>query len=151
MPNAPRFPESHLLLHRTSFFTPLDVLVHNPIINIPENLGLLREYIGAYVSAPLVLVGVGCILLPIRQLTLARLLFASGCLLPLAVQMTLLGWFPSRYVFPHVWPCVLGVGAATAALLVLITPFPACISVVSNKPGNLLLVQSQSLRPQRCP
>jgi 4-amino-4-deoxy-L-arabinose transferase-like glycosyltransferase len=114
VPNGPRSPDSHLLLHRTSFFTPLNVLIQNPLTNIPKNLELLWEYICAYVSVPLALAAVGCLLLPIRQRALTLSLFASGCVFPLAVQMLLLAWFPSRYVFPHVWPCVLAVGAATA-------------------------------------
>jgi hypothetical protein len=115
-PNAPLPPGSSLLLHRTSFFTSPAELLYHPLINIPTNLELLWEYIRAYVTLPLALVAIICLFLRIRKRELVASLFASGCVVPIAIQVMVLKWFPSRYVFPHAWPCVLLVGVAAASI-----------------------------------
>jgi hypothetical protein len=116
VPGAPMFEETSLLLHRTSFFTPPDVLMAAPLINVRGNLHLLAQYIKAYVTTPFALTAVfGCLAISRRKPIIAWL-FVSACILPVGIQMTVLGWFPSRYVFPHVWPCALAVGATTAWL-----------------------------------
>jgi 4-amino-4-deoxy-L-arabinose transferase-like glycosyltransferase len=115
-PEAPLPYGSSVLLHRTSFFTAPIELLHHPFVNIPTNLELLWEYARAYVTVPLALVVIVCILLSVRRRALAMALFASGCVVPIAIQVTVLNWFPSRYVFPHIWPCLLLVGVTAASV-----------------------------------
>lgn len=115
-PNGPLPPETSVLLHRTSFFTPLGVLLRQPSINLPTNLELLWEYIRAYLTVPLALGALVCAFFPVRQRALVLSLLLAGCIVPIAVQVTMLRWFPSRYVFPHVWPCLLLIGVAAAWL-----------------------------------
>jgi len=137
-PEAPSPPGTSLLLHRTSFFTSPIELLHHPFVNIPTNLQLLWEYIRAYMTVPLALLVIVCVLLSVRRGALIMALFASGCVLPLAFQVTVLKWFPSRYVFPHTWPCLLLVGVTAASMLKEMHSARARISVIAT--GCLVLM-----------
>jgi 4-amino-4-deoxy-L-arabinose transferase-like glycosyltransferase len=114
VPSAPMFADTNLLLHRASFFTAPGVIIAAPLTNLPGNLDLLGQYVRAYLTAPFALAAIAACVAAARRKPVAAWLFISGSLVPVAIQMTLLNWFPSRYVFPHVWPCAVAVGAAVA-------------------------------------
>ncbi len=115
-PRAPMMPTHSLLVHQTSFFvSPLKLLRH-PLAVAPANLRQLAEYIPAYLTWPLAVAAlVAAVYLAWRR-SLAGMAVFSAAWLPLLVQVFVLEMFPTRYPFPHFWPCFVVVGMAAAAI-----------------------------------
>lgn len=102
MPVAPVFEVNNLLLHHTSFFTPLDVLIRRPWVNVGVNAPLLTGYLLAYVTGAMVIIA-GFAVVTLRKQKSTWILI-SVFAVPVAAQFLMLEYFPSRYVFPHIWP-----------------------------------------------
>jgi hypothetical protein len=112
-PPGPTFNINSVLFHHTSFFTPLSVLVHDPLVNLRINGPLLLGYAAHYATYTLLITaGAATALLWYRNRLPVVILLA--CILPFVIPSTALEYFPSRYPFPCVWPLLLAIGCAAA-------------------------------------
>jgi 4-amino-4-deoxy-L-arabinose transferase-like glycosyltransferase len=114
VPAGPAFDVNDVLFHHTNFFTPLDVLAHDPLANLRINGPLLLGYALHYLTWPLLVAAVAAAALGWRRNRLSVVILLSA-LPPLAVSMMALEYFPSRYAFPCVWPLVLVIACAAAS------------------------------------
>jgi hypothetical protein len=109
-PEGPLFQEINPLWHRSDFFTsPANLAAVASTAGI--NLRLIAGYAASYLTLPLVFIAAGgVVVLLLRRQSEVLAVIAAG-LFPLAFQILLLQYFPSRYPFPHAW-CVLLAAAA---------------------------------------
>jgi len=114
VPNAPRFSTTSLLFHREDFFTPFQVLLTDPLFNARFNAPLLLAYLQNYVTAVELALAVAGFVIVLRKKPKHALLMGSLFAIPLLFQVMMLQYFPSRYCFPFVWPCLLLVALAAA-------------------------------------
>jgi hypothetical protein len=106
-----------LIVHQTSFFVPPAELLRHPLAVAPHNLRLMGSYLTSYVTAPVALAALTALGWLLWRRSAAAAIVVSVSVLPLAVQIfTLQKMFPSRYPFPHVWPWLVILGMAAAAL-----------------------------------
>jgi hypothetical protein len=106
-PPGPRFSPINPLIHRSDFFLSFGELAAVGPDLMRFNVDLASGYLDAYVTAPLVIaavLGTVCIWLR-RDLPLLIVLLAS--MPPLLVQMALLRYYPSRYLFAYAWVLVM--------------------------------------------
>jgi 4-amino-4-deoxy-L-arabinose transferase-like glycosyltransferase len=117
VPRAPMMATHSLIVHQTSFFLPPAELLRNPLAVAPQNLRLMGSYLAAYITAPAALAALVAVAWLLWRRSAAAAVLISFSVLPLAVQIFLLQkMFPSRYPFPHVWPWLVVLGMAAAAL-----------------------------------
>jgi hypothetical protein len=109
-PTGPRFAEVNPFLHRTDLFAPAGVGE-----NLRFNARLISGYLAAYVTVPLCLASIAGILWLIRRRSLPVLAVVASGLVPLLLQVAFLRYFPSRYVFPHVWSLLVAAAFAVVA------------------------------------
>lgn len=116
-PRAPMMQTHSLVFHQTSFFVAPHEFLRNPLVVAPANVRLLGEYLRTYLTVPLGLATIGAVLYLGYKRSAGALAVFSASWVPLVVQVFLLQkMFPTRYPFPHVWPCFVVVGMAAAAL-----------------------------------
>lgn len=117
LPRAPMMQTHSLVVHQTSFFVAPAELLRNPLVVAPQNLRLMSEYLAAYLTIPIVLAGLAALGYLVYRRSTPALVVISVSVLPLLVQIFLLQkMFPTRYPFPHVWPWLVVIGMAAAAL-----------------------------------
>lgn len=117
VPRAPMMQTHSLVLHQTSFFVAPGELLRHPLAVAPANIRMLAEYIGAYVTLPVVLAAAAAMAYLIYRRLAGALVVFTVSWLPLLVQVFVLEkMFPTRYPFPHFWPWFVAIGAAVAAL-----------------------------------
>ena len=113
MPDAPRFPYLHPLLHHTSLFTPGSYLLAHPLHNLLLNGVALGQYLASYLTVPVLAAAAVGLALSTQARPILVALLATATLAPLLVQVFSLEYFPTRYPFPHVWTLLLVVGVGT--------------------------------------
>lgn len=147
VPDAPNFPINNLLLHHTSFFTPLAVLIENPVVNLKQNAILLFEYFSAYVTLGFAVVALASVVYLAKQRQPAAALACVAFVVPVLFQMIVLEYFPSRYVFPHIWPLILAAAVMIHRLAqsdrrAVAAGALAAIAAFSLGSGSIQLLQS---------
>lgn len=115
VPPGPAFPINNVLIHHTSFFTPVGRLIEDPLFNLRENGPLLAGYAGAYVTYPLLISAFLATLALLWRRERIPVVILLVCVSPFLAALLLLEYFPSRYAFPHAWPLLLVVGCAVGA------------------------------------
>jgi hypothetical protein len=152
VPTAPNFGINNLLVHHTSFFTSLDTLLSNPLINVPRNSMLVAEYLDSYVTAPFALASSAAIIYLVLRKDRRIWLAFPLLIFPLTLEIFTLEYLPSRYVFSHVWPLALFTAIAVAdvarfvrlrrakplAILVLVAPLTIASTTLLVSPGSQL-------------
>jgi 4-amino-4-deoxy-L-arabinose transferase-like glycosyltransferase len=127
IPKAPNFAISDPFLHHTSFFTPLGVLSADPFVNAGRNGILLADYLHHYVTPMFAAGALASVVYLAAKREPTAALAAAAFIVPVTLQVVVLEYFPSRYVFPHMWPLTLatavavdrvsaGIGRAAASL-----------------------------------
>jgi 4-amino-4-deoxy-L-arabinose transferase-like glycosyltransferase len=114
IPAGPRFDINNVLLHHTDFFTPLGVLLRDPLVDLKNNGPLLAGYAAAYLTWPALVataVGMAALVVARDRIPVAILL---ACVVPFSFAVITLEYFPSRYSFPHAWPSLLVIACAGA-------------------------------------
>lgn len=115
-PEAPQLADHSALLHKTHFFVTPAELLSNPTGRLGENLPLLLEFLGAYLSWPLLLAAVGAFVVLVRRRDPAAWFLLGLSALPMLAEALLLTRFFSRYPFPHAWPLLVATALAADAL-----------------------------------
>ena len=117
VPRAPMMESHNIIVHQTSFFVDPREFVRHPFLVAPQNFRLVGEYMAAYFTIALVLTALAALGYLVYRRATPALLVISVSVLPLLVQIFLLQkMFPTRYPFPHVWPWLVVIGMAAAAL-----------------------------------
>lgn len=117
VPRAPMMQTHSVLVHQTSFFVAPGELLRHPLTVAPGNLLLLGQYLQAYLTLPVVLAAVAALLYLVWLRSAAAVVLVSVSVLPWLFQVfTLQKMFPTRYLFPHVWPWLVIIGMAIARL-----------------------------------
>lgn len=114
VPLAPTFPYNNMLFHHTSFFTPLPILLHDPLADLRFNIPLLGSYAAVYIGSLTLIAALIALLALVIQRNYLPVLIFLVCTAPLVLVLTCLEYFPSRYVFPIVWPLLLVIACACA-------------------------------------
>jgi hypothetical protein len=150
VPVAPMFATTSLVLHRQQFFVPVSVLLADPFAGARINALLLIEYLWSYLTLPVLVAAIGAFLYLAWQRSKPALLLGSVFAVPLSLQVMALEYFPSRYAFPHVWPCLVLVALAAADLIERVKTH-RCIAGMTFLLAGSLAVQSTGLVliPQR--
>jgi len=117
VPRAPMMQTHSVLVHQTSFFVAPAELLRHPLTVAPGNLLLLGQYLQTYLTLPVGLAAVAALLYLLRLRSTAAVALVSVSVLPWLFQVfTLQKMFPTRYLFPHVWPWLVLIGMAVARL-----------------------------------
>lgn len=117
VPRAPMMQTHSLVVHQTSFFISFPELLRKPLAAATHNVRLIGAYFADYLTLPLLLASVASLGFLLYRRSGAALGIVSVSVLPLLLQVLLLQkMFPTRYPFPHVWPWLVVIGMAAAAL-----------------------------------
>ena len=112
-PDAPVFGTHDMLLHQTYFFATPEKLLRNPFYLFAENAPRLGEYLPYLVSIPTsILAAVSVLYLAVRR-NAPGIVVSLVALAPLAVQLFVLTFFPTRYPYAFLWPWLLVSALAT--------------------------------------
>lgn len=114
IPSGPTFATNNILLHHTSFFTPLPVLAHYPLLNLSFNAALLAGYAKSYIGYTALIAMLAAIAALLARGCYLPVVIFAACTLPFGLVLACLEYFPSRYAFPLVWPELLLLGCAAA-------------------------------------
>lgn len=107
VPDAPVFAINHLLLHHNSFFTSPTALLSDPLINVARNGVLVGEYLHHYLTPLFAAAALTCAIFLASRREPAAAFVAAAFVVPVTLQIVVLEYFPSRFLFPHVWPLII--------------------------------------------
>ncbi len=113
-PPGPEFNFNSIIFHHTTFFSTPVELLHSPLENASANLPSLLSYLVYYATLPLMAATIVAMVFLLKRRYAPGLFLFLAWLLPVGFQIIDLKWFPSRYVFPHMWACIVPVAAAYA-------------------------------------
>ena len=116
-PQGPTLETHDAVFHHKEFYVDPDKLLEDPTTMWPKNFKLLKGYFGTYLTWPVAVVGLLCLGYLTWRRSLAPWILLSISIPPLVLQATILSlMFPTRWVFPHMWPALAVIGLAAAAV-----------------------------------
>jgi len=113
-PAGPRFTPINPLIHRTDFFLSFGELAMVGTDLLRLNTEMVSGYVDAYVTTPLVIVGALGLMCMCARRDWPPLVLVAASLPPLLVQIALMRYYPSRYLFAYSWLLVLAAAYSLA-------------------------------------
>ena len=111
-PDAPTFETNDPLLHQTYFFTTPEKLLADPFHRVAVNGPVFAEYLPYLLGWPAALTILAALVYLLVRRSAAGIAIGIIALIPLAVQLFVLTFFPSRYQFAFLWPWLMLIALA---------------------------------------
>jgi hypothetical protein len=115
-PDAPTFATGNIVLHHTSRFASIGDILSNPFRYASEHLPRLATTLPYYLPWPALIASFAAFGYLLWKKSPAAWIIISASIIPLFIQVFFLTAFTTRFVYPHIWPWLLGIGVAAASL-----------------------------------
>ncbi len=149
-PDAPTFATGNIVLHHTSRFASTSDILNNPFRYASEHFPRIATTLPYYLPWPALIASIAAFGYLVWKKSTAAWIIVGASVIPLFIQVFFLTAFTTRFVYPHVWPWLLGIGVAADSLW---EPLTRRLSLAQAKPvaaiAGLLVIGSLSVQSAR--
>lgn len=115
-PDAPTFATGNIVLHHTSRFASIGDILGNPLLYASQHFPRVATTLPYYLPWPALIASFAAFGYLLLKKSPAAWIIIGASIIPLFIQIFFLTAFTTRFVYPHIWPWLLGIGVAAASL-----------------------------------